>query len=251
MSRELIFKIDAWTPETLPMERLGQYLVELARLYGEPARVPFRKLRKGSAILVSDIDEPAIPKVEKRLALARGPQAPQDIVQPFRRIDQMLADDNAVGVVRFPKGGVIVAFPGRDRPKPIDYGAVREEGFIEGELVRIGGRDLTVHLQLQDGDTLYTNIVTNRETARELGSLIFGPTVRLHGTGTWRRSEDNGWWLESFKVARFDVLDGRDLTDTVAALRSIGGSRWHEEDDPVATLLQSRHGGSDRKRSST
>jgi hypothetical protein len=248
MSREIIFRIDVWTPETLPMERLGQYLIEIARLYGEQHNVHFQKLKKGSAVLVSIIDEPAVPKVERRLALARSPQAPADVAEAFRRVDQMLADDNATGAVRFSRGGVIVAFPGRDRPKPVDYGPIREEGFVEGEIVRIGGRDRTVHVHLQDGDTVYTTIVTDRDTARELGPLIFGPIVRLHGTGTWRRGPDAAWTLELFRIARVEVLEEKSMPETIAQLRAIQGSTWNEEEDPIAALLRSRRGESGGKR---
>ncbi|NNM71417.1 hypothetical protein [Enterovirga aerilata] len=241
MSREITFRIDSWTPETIPMERLGEYLVELGRLYGESASVHFKRLKKGSTVIVSAVAEPAVPKVERRLAQARQIQAPADVVRIYRRIDQMLAEDNAVGVVRFGRGNV-VPFPGREREMPVDYGVVREEGFIEGELVRLGGIDKSVHLQLQDGDTLYTNVVTNRETARELGKLIFGPIIRLWGTGAWRRSAEGGWALDSFKVGRFEVLSEQDLTEVIADLQAVPGNSWHLEQDPIDALLRMRAG---------
>lgn len=53
MTREIEFKVDSWTPATLPQGRLGEYLIEVAKLYGESASVHFEKLRKGTAILVS------------------------------------------------------------------------------------------------------------------------------------------------------------------------------------------------------
>lgn len=241
MSREITFRIDSWTPETIPMERLGEYLVELGRLYGESASVHFKKLKRGSTVIVSAVSEPAVPKVEKRLAQARQVQAPADVVRTYRRIDQMLAEDNAVGAVRFGRSNV-VPFPGREREKPVDYSLVREEGFIEGELVRLGGIDKSVHLQLQDGETLYTNIVTNRETARELGRLIFGPVVRLWGAGAWRRAAEGTWALDSFKVGRFEVLSDRDLTAVVADLQAVSGNAWHLEQDPIEALLRMRAG---------
>lgn len=36
-----VFQIDAYAPETIPMVRLATYLLELARLFGEPERVHF------------------------------------------------------------------------------------------------------------------------------------------------------------------------------------------------------------------
>jgi hypothetical protein len=242
MGTEVLFKIDSWTPSTLPMERLGQYLVELSALYGEKTSVHFRRLRKGSAILVSLVDAPAVPKVRERISRARRYDAPAEIGQAFDKIDRMLADDNARGTVRLAgEESTIIAFPGRDRERPIDYGPVRQQGFLDGEIVRIGGRDSSVHLQLQDGDTLYSHILTDRDTARRLGSLIFGPTVRLHGVGSWRRTEAGDWQLDSFRVSDFEQLnDEENLHETLGAIAAVGGSQWHEAKDPLGDLIRSR-----------
>jgi len=246
MSTELEFKIDAWTPATIPQARLGQYLIELAKLYGESESVRFLKLRKGSAVLVSLVADHARPKVERRLYEIRTGSAVKDAVEAFQRIDDMLALDNATAVVRGLENGRVVQFPGRERPKPIDYGAIREDGFIEGEIVRIGGRDQSVHITLQDGDTTYTTIETNRDMARRLGPLIFGPTVRLWGNATWRRGPTDGWQLERFVVASFEEVSAS-LYDVIDSLQAIGGSKWGDETDPTKSLLNLRHGQPDNK----
>lgn len=242
MSAEVVFKIDNWTPKTLPMVRLGQYLLELAALYGESSNVHFKALRKGSAAVVSTVEETAIPKVAERIARARRFDAPEDVGATYDRIDRMLALDNAKATLRVEWAErTIIQFPGRDREQPIDYGAVRQEGFVDGELVRIGGRDKSVHLQLQDGDILHTNLTTDRELAKQLAPHIYTSTLRLWGTGTWRRGENEIWAIESFKVVRFDVLDDReDLSSIVTRLQRIPGSHWHEDEDPIATLIASR-----------
>ena len=67
MREKFTFRIDSFTPETLPMARLAEYMAHLAALYGSEERVHFDKLKKGSAILQVIVDEPAIPKVFQRL----------------------------------------------------------------------------------------------------------------------------------------------------------------------------------------
>lgn len=244
MSNQFEFKIDAWTPATLPMERLGQYLLELAKLYGEQDSVHFEKLKKGSAVLVASVDGTALPKVERRLTEIDTGEAPKEVVSAFRAIDDMLANDNATGVLRLPRRpnnrARVLVFPGRTRPKPVEYGPIREEGCLEGEIVRIGGKDKSVHVTLQDGETTYTSIETNRETARELGPLIFGPIVRLWGTGTWRRNRESVWTLDRFVVSRFEEIAPGSLSASLAELRSVEGNKWHEVRDPVGTLIRER-----------
>ena len=38
---EYRFKIDAYTPQTMPLVRLAEYMAELAQLLGEPTAVHF------------------------------------------------------------------------------------------------------------------------------------------------------------------------------------------------------------------
>ena len=63
---EYEFQIDAFSPATIPMARLAQYLAELAALLGQPERVHFEKLKKGSVRLVARVEHEAIPKVRMR-----------------------------------------------------------------------------------------------------------------------------------------------------------------------------------------
>jgi hypothetical protein len=56
--REYRLKIDVFTVDSLPMSRLAEYMTELARLLGEQERVHFSHLERGSAVLVSNIEEP-------------------------------------------------------------------------------------------------------------------------------------------------------------------------------------------------
>ncbi|MGB3390245.1 MAG: hypothetical protein WBA88_19930, partial [Pseudaminobacter sp.] len=68
MSTNYKFRIaDSYTPDTLPMERLAEYMIALAKLLGEPHDVHFDAVRKGSAVLVAKIDAPAQPKVRERV----------------------------------------------------------------------------------------------------------------------------------------------------------------------------------------
>ncbi len=245
MASEFEFKITGWTPETIPQARLGEYLVKVARLYGEAENVRFGGVRKGSVVLRSRVEGPAIPRVQRRLMEVRRGVAPEEATEAFHAIDDMLVTDKAVGVLRG-RGddrGIVISFPGRDRKQLVAHTGIREDGFLEGELIRIGGRDETIHLALQSGDTVYSTIVTDRDMARRLGPLIFGPTIRLQGAGTWARSSEGNWTLTRFVVASFVEIPDVPLADALADIRAIGGSRWHLEDDPMKALEELRANG--------
>jgi hypothetical protein len=50
------FTIDAYTPDTIPMRRLAEYMQDLADLFGEREHVHFARIEAGSTVLVQRID---------------------------------------------------------------------------------------------------------------------------------------------------------------------------------------------------
>ena len=45
---DITFRIDVFSPETLPMGRLAEYLAHLSTLYGQKEKVHFKGIEKGS-----------------------------------------------------------------------------------------------------------------------------------------------------------------------------------------------------------
>src|SRR5580700_963677 len=112
---EYRFRIDAYTPDTIPMSRLAEYMAELSRLLGERNAVHFRRLLRGSCVLVQRIDREAVPKVRERVIRVRAGDAPTDATRAYNTINKFLRDDNAIGVLRDKEAhGVVVRFPGRE-----------------------------------------------------------------------------------------------------------------------------------------
>lgn len=242
MADEYQFKIDGpYKPSTIPMGRLAEYMGALADLLGEEPSVHFEQVKEGSAILVARVDEPARPKVEGRVRNVRLGDAPQDALKAFRLLDDLLASDNATGMLSDGADNVI-AFPGVTRPRPIKYGPFKQEGVVEGRIVRIGGTDDSIHVHLRDGAVTLSSIETNPEMAKELGRYLFDNVVRLHGVGTWLRTEGGSWELRKFKATQFEVLDDTPLPEVVAGLRAVAGNFWGDEEDPITTLLGARTG---------
>lgn len=219
--REYKFRIDAYSPETIPMARLAEYMADLANLLGYKHSVHFSRLEDGSTTLVHRVDSEDVPKVEDRIKTVKRGEGPPDVLKAFRSLDSKLAKDNAVGSLLDVGGAKIITFPGRDRPKPLEYGAFRQRAPLQGILVRIGGKDETAHALIQDGDVYYANCVLKRDLARRLAPHLFGRPVRLHGTGRWNRDPDGEWELLQFSVESFDVLDDEPLSDVVGKLRSM------------------------------
>jgi hypothetical protein len=238
---EYKFRIDAFTPASMPMVHLAEYMAALAALLGHEERVHFVRLEEGSTVLVQEIEQEAAPKVRERIESVRRGDGPANALKAFHNIDRALALDNAVGVLCGPAGAEMIRFPGRERPKPVVYSSFRQQGSLDGELVRIGGKDQTVHATLMEGDVARRCEMT-RDMARDLARHLFGDPLRVFGEGRWRRMPDGKWELEQFTVSHFEVLDDASLPDVVARLRAIEGSDWKRVDDPFSELRRIRHG---------
>jgi hypothetical protein len=241
--KRLVFYVDAYSPETIPMAKLAEYMADFAALLGRENAVHFAGLESGSTKIAVIVEAEDVPKVTTRLDDVRRGVASKEVVKIFEQIDHRLANDNAVGRIYVEDiendDRVLVAFPGRERFKVPVYGPFNQDGHLDGVLISVGGKDESISIRLQNGNTTYASCDTTREIARELGKHLFEP-VRIHGVGRWMRERDGKWTLVRFRVHRFESLGTESLADTVAALRAVRGSGWQAFDDPLAELADLR-----------
>ena len=249
MPKRLIYKlkIGAFSPETITMSRLSEYMSDFAGLLGEKGSVHFDHLETGSTVLAAAVDREAIPKVCARISMVNSGDAPDDLQKYFEAIDRKLFYDNATGALRvYPdddeQGAEIIMFPGCDRPKPIDYGVISERGSLDGIPMSIGGKDKTKHIRLNDGDREYTGIDCSVEIAARIADdkCLFRKVIRLHGVGNWYRTSEGEWELKKFKVDDYEVLDDTPLAETLNQLRAVNGSGWSEEEHAAEYLQRLR-----------
>lgn len=240
--REFLLTLDDFTPTSITMVRLSQYMKEFSALLGHVEHVHFSELRDGSCKLAAYSDSVSEPKVEKRLYLVRSNGGPQDARTASRNIDDMLAEDNTSGSISS-NGAKVIEFAGRNRPKPVIIDTVRQRECLDGELVSIGGKDETVPVHLYDArQGKYFKGNTSKEKARELAHYLFGAELRVFGESEWRLDEDGAWTLKTIWIEDFCVLNQDSVSDTVKRLRAIPGNEWHLIADPLAELMNLRYG---------
>lgn len=233
------FKIDCFLPETLPMQRLAEYMLQFAKLLGEPERVHFVHVERGSAVLLARIESVAAPKVERRLAEAAKGQGEPEALKAYQALDDMLADDNAVGQLLDEFGTEVISFQGRDRPKPLEYGPLREDGELEGIIINMGGRGEIVPIGLQDNEKTH-RCSARRSVARDLAKHYDRGLLRVYGTGTWTRLGSGAWLMRAFEIKQFEPLDDTPLADVIRRLHGVEGADWGDE--PIKELERLRSG---------
>jgi hypothetical protein len=241
-TKQYRFKINPYTPETIPMARLVEYMREIVALFGETDNVHFVKLEKGSCVAVENVAIEAVPKVEERITKAKRSDGPTEPIQAIKNINRMLREDNGSGVLARGRTTTILKFPGQEE-KPLSYGLVSAEGSLDGFVNRVGGDTdpCPIHLKTADGSNVYL-CDADREIAKQLGRYMFDYEVRVQGTGRWSRNDDGDWALERFRIRSFEVLKDLPLSAAVAELRSVPNSDWPKMADPWAELDRIRNG---------
>jgi hypothetical protein len=236
---EYRFKIDAFTPETIPLARLAEYMGDLAVVLGEINNVHFVRIEKGSAVLVQRIDDVALPKVRERVTGVRLGSAPPEAMRAFRQMNKRLKDDNSIGLLSEDSDVEILRFPGKETEEPVTYGPFNQEGTLDGKVIMVGGKTDPVPVHIQQGERIYI-CTTKRDLASELGHHMFQCEVRVRGTGRWTREADGAWTMHRFTIQSFELLDDQPLSAVVAKLRDVPGSGWKAVSDPWSELIGMR-----------
>jgi len=243
---EYEFWLDAYTPETIPMERLAKYMASLAKMLWHSGSVHFNRLETGSTVNILRVQKEDAPKVHDRIERIAKGEAANDAVAAFDELNLLLRDDNAVGKLSR-KGGdsitktLVLSFLGRDMPRQPTYGPFTETAVIEGELVRIGGKDKSAHAQIIDPEGTPWTGEMSRDLARRMAPYLYkGSILRVTGDARWERRESGNWKLNSFKILDFEVLQDDTLEAATERLRGLRKTDWDSVDDVDAFITAAR-----------
>lgn len=233
---EFRFEIKAYTPETIPMERLARYLSNFAKVLGETHSVHFVKLEGGSTVALANVDWEAAPKVRKRITDLRVNEGPKEAVEAKRAIERDLALDNAeYGNLLDQEGSRILHFPGAKRATEPEYGPFNQPGTVDGIPIMLGGHNDPVPVHLDDRGVTHL-CYASREVAKSIGVHLFTTPIRTSGIGSWFRGTDGTWTMRRFTIQSFIELRRDSVADATARLQSIDAA-WKKLKDPLSTLI--------------
>ena len=237
---------ESFTPDTLPMWRLAEYMADLADLLGEKAYVHFVQVEASSTALVQEVDHEVYPKVRTRVNDVKRGEGAADARRAYEALDRRLATDNASGMLveDAPDPAMQVArvldFPGRKRFVEPEYGPITEAGVLQGTVWMVGGDSEPVPVHIKDGETLHV-CRAKRPIAMELAKHIYRQSVRVSGNGRWFRDARGAWTMKSFQILGYTLLEDDALSTVVARLRHIPGT-WKRDPQAMQTLRELRVG---------
>jgi len=219
------------------MSRLADYMIALSRFLGPTESVHFERVDEGSLQLVYWTEPDAVAQVSERQQAIEDGTADEALNAAYEKVNDLLEQDQASAILEHQSN--VIDFPGKLRPTCPAFGPFWEEMSLDGQLIRIGGKDTSIHALLISGkSTLKCEM--NRRLAVEMCHHLFGPEIRVYGRARWERSPRGVWTMLKFIAEGFDELDSRTLLETVDDMRAIEGSGWKRVEDPIAELAMLR-----------
>jgi hypothetical protein len=239
--QKYVFQIGAYTPETMPMLRLAEYMVQLARLLGNEGSVHFDEVSEGSTKLAVHIDEPAVDPVSARVTNARSPEASAEVVASIRKLDELVAEDSTIADLYLAANDgsyrEVAHFGGRLPTAPKTYGPFSQPTTIDAYLRWAGGKVPHAKLVPLEGQKVTADCT--HEQAKLLGHHLY-EWLRFQGEGKWFRDARGKWELRVFIITSFTAISNESLPDVVQRLRGIRGSGWDSMKDPLAFVRELR-----------
>lgn len=231
------FIVPGYTPETMPLDRLIEYLNQLMIILGNPSDLHLVEIKRSSTKPVLLARHDVAVKVRNRAREVWSGGGNDRSQTAFKRIRRMVAEDGGKSAVLQAKEGTIIEFPTVDLGEDQIVSAVRQQTTISGTLIRIGGVAENAQLLIQDfSGEIVSGCTAPRNLAPELGALIYKPIV-VHGVGSWCRSAQGKWELSRLHVQSFEPLEDLSI-DQVLMEAEAATSNW--PDDVVDQLLAMR-----------
>lgn len=218
---EFRFEIPAFTPDTMPIDRLMEYVQQVTILLGEPGEVHLLNIERASTQPVFGVSRAASVRVRNRVFEVRAGGGSERRRAAFAHIQRMVEEDgDGPAILKAPEGATILTFEPKERPKDALRG-IRQASSVQGTLIRVGGSKESSKVLLEDdaGDTI-SGCYANRTLAKQLANHLFEP-VRLSGIGSWMRSGDGVWSLERMQVQSYLPLEDRPLSAVLRDLQAI------------------------------
>ncbi len=242
---ELSIVIPGYTPETMPLDRLIDYLQQMAVVLGDPENLHLIEIRKSSVMPVLHAPKATALEARERAQRVQRGDGTKRQKDAYDKIRRMVRRD-AVGATYAGRPAllktaerVILEIPAAAEDLGVVEG-LRQATSIDGQLIRVGGAgdDAALQIQLLDGRIL-SGFTAKRQLAKDLATLLWEP-VRLSGVGQWCRDSEGTWNLIRMQVQSFERLDEEDATLTLEKLRDLD-VQWPED---AIERLQSERGDS-------
>ena len=219
---EIEFVIPAYAPETMPFDRLLQYLQHIGDVIGVPHEMHLVRIEESSTKPVFKLPIPVANLARERVAAVRAGGGTATQRRALDQIRQMVRRDagrDGKSAHLNDRTGVILDIP----PAPEEMGVitgVRQVGSFDGALTKVGGVGEFIPIQMQSlsGDVC-SGFHAPKSLAKAMAQLLFEP-IRVTGIGSWERTTAGEWKLSKMLVQTYEPLEDESLSGFLQKLRA-------------------------------
>lgn len=233
------FTLPGYTPETMPLDRLIEYLNQLMVILGNPSDLHLVDIEPGSTKPVLVMPHHAAVKARQRARETWEGGGSERRRGAYQRIRRMVADDGGKPAVLTTREATILEFPSVDLGADQEINTLRQASSVSGELLRVGGDGEFDQILLKDfSGEIVSGCFATKDVAKALAKCLHEP-VRLSGIASWHRDRHGRWRINRMKVQAHDLLDKDSLGDALKAVHDVVGE-W--PDGVAETLREMRNG---------
>lgn len=220
---ELSFVIPGYTPETMPLNRLIEYLQQLTVVLGDPENLHLVAINEGSVAPTFHLPKAVALEARDSAGKVQRGDGTKKQVDALNRMRRMLrrdaGDAGKSAFLRSPQAVVLEVTPAPDELGVLS--GIRQASTVDGQLISVGGANEDASLRVQNlNGQIMSGFTAKRSLAKELARLMWEP-VRLAGIGIWCRTDEGVWQLERMQVQSFERLEDEGLGVTLERLRSL------------------------------
>jgi hypothetical protein len=226
---ELEFIIPAYKPDTMPLDRLLDYLTQIVALVGAPQDMHLVRIDESSTKPVLRMPVPAAIRAREltqNVRVGRGTIKQRDAYGTIRKMVRL---DGGRPATLKDRTGVLIDF----EPEIIvPVLTLRQATTFDGSLLRVGGAgDFTPILMQSLHGEMASGFMAPKMLAKEMGKFLFDPW-RLAGIGNWERSPEGDWMLSKMLIQSFEPMTDCSLADAIGDLQKARVS-WPANADDV------------------
>jgi hypothetical protein len=218
---EISWILEGQSPDTISMARLGEYMQQLAVLFGEQDGVHFARIEPGSLKLVARMRAgEVVRRVQSRVSAVRERRAPAIAMSAYHKVNEMVGEDRGSARVSFGAANVL-RFPGRPIALP-EIVSLVDHATITGRLYALmedQSGQLKARIRPREGDGYIACTVDNR-IASNIGKH-FQEAVRAQGRGQWVRSAEGYWSCKLLHITKIEAVADVSLRAAIEKLRGL------------------------------
>jgi len=236
---EYTFKIEHFTPETMPFGRLVEYYAEIKRMIGVSDNLHLVGVVEGSHGSAFAIDRNHEAALVNRLTCLNDRTAPKTAVRAQSAINKMLKEDGTSGTFYSANGKNVINFPGKREDDNVQL-RIRDAASFTGELYHISGTKEDAKARISTDAYGVVFCTTTRDIAKDLRDFLF-EDVKVSGRGTWTRNEGGTWDIDEFFITDYTPINRENIRSAVDRIRGLG-IHWPDETLNDLSSLEEKNG---------